>query len=865
MRRQNFLYKKGKGSFGQSMVEFALVLPILLVLVFGLIEAGRLLFIYGSVTTASRQAVRYGSATGDNGSGTLKYLDCAGIQAAAEQMGFILPINNVDIIYTRGGTTFADCDTADSAFPDPSTGLFQNGDRIEVTTTSAYTPIVPIVPFGNFDITTESKRTIFIGITIEATPSTPGQTAELTLTKTANPTTFTAAGETITYSLTLTNSGDLDLTNYSVSDPMLSGFTCSGASIASGASVNCSGTYTITATDITNAQSGTTTITNTATATALNNTDTVTAQTSATITYVEQPHISLAKTPSPASTTTLGDTITYTYRITNDGNVNLTTFSVTDITDSGTVVGVSCPSSTTVAPGNFVDCTGTYTITQADLDAGSVTNTATAQATDGGALTSNTATASATVITKPLGLTITTSPNPYNETGEIVEFRYTLQNLGATPLSDFSIADSRFTGISCPSVTLQVAESTTCTYQHTVTQTDMDTGFIDVDSTGFADNGTISSALTEFTVFADQDPNLTLQITSNPADASGLSAGDTITYTYTITNTGDVSLATPYMITDDLVDTANIDCSIATTPIRPYNPPLVTDIATCTGTYQLTQDDINAGSITNTATVTANIEIPTQDGRTTKTSLSASLTLFTFNGPRLSLNKTYSKEADAGIGDIVLYTYQFTNTGNTILKAPYTVNDDILDRAYNNGVDCSGITYDLGLGQTASCWASYQIDARDVDANDNLTNTATVDAKLPDGSTVTSNSDTESFKVLSPATCSLTHSGAIPANTKFPSWTITNNSGTSVTVASITITWSKTNSDRKLKIINLSGHGDLWDSESNSGSESVSGAWVIGTGNTNLNLEFGKAPGTYVRAVVTFSDPVCSSTTLSSP
>ena len=62
------------------MVEFGLALPILLLVVYGLIESGRAVFIYASVATAARQAARYGSATGDNGAGTLYYNDCSGIR-----------------------------------------------------------------------------------------------------------------------------------------------------------------------------------------------------------------------------------------------------------------------------------------------------------------------------------------------------------------------------------------------------------------------------------------------------------------------------------------------------------------------------------------------------------------------------------------------------------------------------------------------------------------------------------------------------------------------------------------------------------------------------------------------------------------
>ena len=44
----------------QGMAEFALVMPVLLLVVYGLFEVGRLVFIYSNVITAAREAVRYG-------------------------------------------------------------------------------------------------------------------------------------------------------------------------------------------------------------------------------------------------------------------------------------------------------------------------------------------------------------------------------------------------------------------------------------------------------------------------------------------------------------------------------------------------------------------------------------------------------------------------------------------------------------------------------------------------------------------------------------------------------------------------------------------------------------------------------------
>ena len=88
---------------GQGMVEFALVLPLLLLVMFGIIEFGRLLFIYSAVFTSSRDAARYGSAAGDLGNYQAHYQDCDGIRAAAKRFGTLVGIedSNISIDYYR--------------------------------------------------------------------------------------------------------------------------------------------------------------------------------------------------------------------------------------------------------------------------------------------------------------------------------------------------------------------------------------------------------------------------------------------------------------------------------------------------------------------------------------------------------------------------------------------------------------------------------------------------------------------------------------------------------------------------------------------------------------------------------------------
>jgi len=43
---------------GQALVEFALVVPLLLLLIFGIVDAGRLIFTYNTVSNAARNASR---------------------------------------------------------------------------------------------------------------------------------------------------------------------------------------------------------------------------------------------------------------------------------------------------------------------------------------------------------------------------------------------------------------------------------------------------------------------------------------------------------------------------------------------------------------------------------------------------------------------------------------------------------------------------------------------------------------------------------------------------------------------------------------------------------------------------------------
>ena len=85
----------------------------------------------------------------------------------------------------------------------------------------------------------------------------------------------------------------------------------------------------------------------------------------------------MVKSASPTTVAAVGDVVTYTFHVTNTGNVTVSAVAIdeTAFSGTGTPPAATCPPGP-LAPTQSVDCTATYTVTQADIDAGSITNTA---------------------------------------------------------------------------------------------------------------------------------------------------------------------------------------------------------------------------------------------------------------------------------------------------------------------------------------------------------------------------------------------------------------------------------------------------------------------------------------------------------
>jgi Flp pilus assembly protein TadG len=74
--RASKVHRHGRGTRGQSLVELAIVAPVLLVLVCGIIEFGMALKSYISLTSATREGARFASAGNQPGAYPL---NCDGV------------------------------------------------------------------------------------------------------------------------------------------------------------------------------------------------------------------------------------------------------------------------------------------------------------------------------------------------------------------------------------------------------------------------------------------------------------------------------------------------------------------------------------------------------------------------------------------------------------------------------------------------------------------------------------------------------------------------------------------------------------------------------------------------------------------
>jgi hypothetical protein len=112
--------------------------------------------------------------------------------------------------------------------------------------------------------------------------------------------------------------------------------------------------------------------------------------------------LEIVKSASPHKITTSGQSVAYSFAVTNTGNATLTDVGVheTAFSGKGAKPAVTCPAqAASLAPAASVICTASYTVTNSDLTSGKLTNTASATGVPpiGSAVTSASSTATVAV------------------------------------------------------------------------------------------------------------------------------------------------------------------------------------------------------------------------------------------------------------------------------------------------------------------------------------------------------------------------------------------------------------------------------------------------------------------------------------
>jgi uncharacterized repeat protein (TIGR01451 family) len=294
--------------------------------------------------------------------------------------------------------------------------------------------------------------------------------------------------------------------------------------------------------------------------------------------------------------------------------------------------------------------------------------------------------------------------------------------------------------ISCPDTSLAPAASETCTATYTTTQADVNRGSISNTgtATGTPPEGPNVTAHSSVTIPGQQSPAITIKKTASVTSYSA--PGTLITYSYLVTNTGNVTL-NPVTVTDPMVGLSAISCP--DTSLAPAASE------TCTATYTTTQADVNNGSISNTGTATGT---PPSGPNVTAQS---SVTIPAVQHPAVTIIKTASVTSYSAAGQTITYYYKVTNTGNVTLTK-VTVTDPMPGLS---ALSCPDTT--LAPGASETCTATYTTTAANLTGN-GLSNTGTVVGTPPKGPPVTASASlTIPYKPVATAPAS----GTAPAAT----------------------------------------------------------------------------------------------------
>ena len=544
----------------------------------------------------------------------------------------------------------------------------------------------------------------------------PAPAPDIAISKTASPTQLPVGGGNVTYTIMVTNPGNVALSNVTVSDDHCVPLTLQGgdANDNSRLDPNESWRYTCGATL-------TTSTTNTATAAGTYGSTRVSATAKATVTVLlAAPGLHLEKSASPESLPVGGGTATYTYVVTNIGNAALSNVGVTDDKCSP-VTYVSGDENSN----NRLDLTETWRFTCSATLTVTTTNHARATGSTGDVVASDTDQATVTVAESQPAIRVVAAANPTSlpPGGGQVTWTYVVTNPGNSALTGVTLSDQACTSIALlggdtnGNNRLDLGETWQFRCSANITATTTST----VTATGHAGTATVADTDSTTVAVTASSTGINVVKTANPTTLPA--AGGSVTYTYVVTNKGNVALS-GVSVVDDKCTTVSARGGDANGNSR--LDPGETWTYTCVATITQTT--------TNTALATGFYEtLPVTDTDTALVTVGTPAQ----HTPRIGLTLSASPVVLPDGGGEVTYTYAVANKGDVPL-ANVTVKDDTCaplgtptgDTDGNGVLDLTEVwTYTCTMLVTANtsttATASGQADGQTVEAMDIATVTLT--------------------------------------------------------------------------------------------------------------------------------------------
>jgi hypothetical protein len=490
------------------------------------------------------------------------------------------------------------------------------------------------------------------------------------------------AGDEVTWSYRVSNTGNITLTEVVVSDDQGVAVSCPQTELAAGGAMTCTATGTAVAGPYTN----------TATVSGLPLLGGEVTASDPSHYFGIEPAIQVAKhtngedaDAAPGPTLIAGTPVTWTYTVTNSGNITLTGVTVSDdrlgaISCAHTELGVKatmvCTATATAAPGPYANL-----------------GTARGNPPVGPAVSGSDPSHYFGFSVEPAiaiekytqGLDADVEPGPYVPVGEPVIWDYYVVNAGNVTLTNVIVTDDMVAAVDCPATTLAVGADMTCTAGGVAAEGQY-SNLAAVSGVAWGTGEIVSDS--DPSHYYGSAPGIDLEKWTNGHDADlaptgpYVKAGQPVTWTYLVANSGNVAL-TGVTVSDD--QGVAVSC--------PRTGLAAGEAMTCTATGVAT-----AGQYANTGTVTGTSPLDT--------GITASDPSHYYGATlALTLEKdTDGEDADTAPGPFiaagqpVTWTYRITNASNVSLDGVTVTDSQGLD------VSCPGTT--LGPGAAMTCTAT---------------------------------------------------------------------------------------------------------------------------------------------------------------